>query len=166
GEPPRTSICSPAASPPLRSRSSIARVKGRDGPSRSIAPPCAVLRAGGRTFSAAAECAEGGRANFIPQIQGWLLLILAAAAVARRICALSPAGVTKPATCIAAGRRRKVSWLATTGGATLLSPLARPTGGGGGRASLLRTILPLVGAGVYLTDVRPALKEYGKRPRG
>lgn len=104
--------------------------------------------------------------NFIPQIQGWLLLILAAAAFALSLFALIHAAITKPATFVAADKRTKVFWLAITGGATVLSFLSIPTGGGGGRASLLLTILPLIGAGVYLTDVRPALKEYGKRPRG
>ena len=102
--------------------------------------------------------------NLIPQIQGWLLLVLAFAALALSLVAFAHAALTKPRVFIAADKRTKVFWLAITGGSALLAFLSIP--GGAGRGSLLLMILPLIGAGVYLTDVRPALREYGKRPPG
>lgn len=97
-------------------------------------------------------------------MQGWLLLILSLAALVLSAIALIHAVVTKPHVFVAADKRTKVFWLAITGGSALLAFLSIP--GGGVRGSFLLTILPLVGAGVYLTDVRPALKEYKRRPRG
>lgn len=104
--------------------------------------------------------------NYISQIQGWLLLILSVAAFALSLISVIHAAVTKPNVFVAADKRTKVFWLAITGGSALLAFLSIPGGGVGGRGGLLLTILPLIGAGVYLTDVRPALNQYKKRPRG
>ena len=66
-----------------------------------------------------------------------------------------------------AGKRTKGLWLGVTGVATALAFVAIPMPIGlgiGGPVSLL-LILAVVGAGVYLADVRPAVREYGARPR-
>lgn len=102
--------------------------------------------------------------NLIPVVQGWLMLVLSVASFALSAISLIHASVHKPATFVAADKRSKGFWLLITGGATLLAFLSLPPGGM--RGSLLLTILPIIGAAVYLTDVRPALKTYSKRPRG
>lgn len=102
--------------------------------------------------------------SFIWQAQSLIFLLLSIAALVLSLVALIHAAVTKPDVFVRADKRTKLFWLAITGGSALLSFLSIP--GGAGRGSLLLMILPLVGAGIYLTDVRPALKEYGKRPQG
>lgn len=97
-------------------------------------------------------------------MQNWVFLGLSLVSLGLSLFALIHAAITKPNVFVAADKRTKAFWLAITGGATLLSFLSIP--GGGGRTSLLLTILPIVAAAIYLTDVRPALKDYGNRPRG
>lgn len=97
--------------------------------------------------------------------QGWIFLILSGVSFVLCLISLIHAAVTKPHVFVAADKRTKTFWLLITGGATLLAFLSLPVGGPR-MGSFLLTILPLVAAGIYLTDVRPALKEYGNRPRG
>lgn len=102
--------------------------------------------------------------GLIPVIQGWLMLGLSVISFGLSIAAFIHALVHKPETFVAADKRTKTFWLLITGGASVLAFLSLPPGGFSGR--LLITILPIIGAAVYLTDVRPALKTYSKRPRG
>lgn len=59
----------------------------------------------------------------------------------------------------AAGKRTKPFWLAITGGAAALGFLAIGTG-------LILMIVAIVGAGVYLADVRPAVQQVIGRAKG
>lgn len=102
--------------------------------------------------------------NFISQIQGWLVLILSVAAFVLSLISFIHAAATKPNVFIAADKRTKVFWMMITGGATLLGFLS--ISDVFMRGGFLLLILPLVAAGIYLTDVRPALTQYKKRPRG
>ncbi|SED51375.1 DUF2516 family protein [Ruania alba] len=92
-------------------------------------------------------------------IQGYLFLILALAAFALALWALIDAAVRPAQAYLSADKRTKGFWLAVTGLATLLTFLAVPSGGGGGVLFLM--LLGGVPAGVYLADVRPAVRSYG-----
>lgn len=92
------------------------------------------------------------------------MLVLSVASLALSLFSLIHAALTKPRVFIAADKRTKGFWLIVTGIAVIIAFLSLP-GGAVGR-SLLLIILPLIAAGIYLTDVRPALKEYSKRGRG
>lgn len=101
--------------------------------------------------------------NFIPQIQSWIFLLLALAGLAANLTSFIHAAMTKPATFAAADKRTKGFWLGITGVAAALAFLSIPAPGGA-QGRMLFTILALIAGGVYLTDVRPALKRYSKRP--
>ena len=67
---------------------------------------------------------------------------------------------------LSAGKRTKKFWLLVTGAATAISFIALPPLGRGG----FLVIIAAVAAGVYLADVRPAVRPYsggrGGRGRG
>jgi hypothetical protein len=77
---------------------------------------------------------------------------------------------SRPATAfVSAGKRTKTFWLALTGAATAISFIALPPLSVGGFSLLV--IGSAIAAGVYLADVRPAVKPYsggrgGGRGRG
>ena len=64
----------------------------------------------------------------------------------------------------AAGKRTKMFWLLITGIAAVVSFVALPLGGGGSFFGFL-AFIGVVGAIVYLVDVRPAVAPYSGRGR-
>lgn len=93
--------------------------------------------------------------------QTWVLLVLGVAALALEGYALVDSLTHRPEAYVAAGKRTKGFWLAILivsaliGFVTLFNILGSFIG-----------LLPVVAAGVYLADVRPALRQVtGKGPR-
>ena len=78
--------------------------------------------------------------------------------------ALLDAAVRPASAFVSAGKRTKNFWLVVTGAATAVSFIALPPLGLGG----FLVIIAAVAAGVYLADVRPAVKPYsgGRGGRG
>jgi len=95
----------------------------------------------------------------ILQAQGWVALLLGVAALAAQAWSFVDALLNRPDAFVAAGKRTKGFWLAVTGGATLI-----------GFVFVLNpfnifSLVAIVAAGIYLTDVRPALRAVGGRGR-
>lgn len=90
-----------------------------------------------------------GSAQFI------VVMVLSLAAFAAEVFALVDALRTRPDAFVAAGKRTKRFWSVITGLAVLLGFISI------GYSSLLFSagLLAIVGAGVYLADVRPALRQ-------
>jgi hypothetical protein len=86
-------------------------------------------------------------------LQAWVSLLLTLAAFAIQLFAVIDAVRHRPDAYVAAGKRTKGFWLAVTGVAALLGFL------GVGRGLNFLTIIGVVAAGVYLADVRPALRQ-------
>jgi 4-amino-4-deoxy-L-arabinose transferase-like glycosyltransferase len=98
-------------------------------------------------------------------IQYVILLALAVGALALEAWALIDALRHPAGSYTAAGKLTKPIWLAILGVATALGVLALPFGGGGFTSPLgILSVLAVVAAAVYLTDVRPAVR--GMRGRG
>ncbi|MDF2091652.1 DUF2516 family protein [Knoellia sp. 3-2P3] len=98
--------------------------------------------------------------NFIGSAQSTVALLLGLAALALEVFAFVDALRHRPDAYVAAGKRTKQFWLIVTGVSALVgfvtffSPLN------------LFGILAVVGAGIYLADVRPALQQVSGRGRG
>jgi hypothetical protein len=98
--------------------------------------------------------------NLIGSAQSTVTLILGVAALALEVFAFIDALRHRPDAYVAAGKRTKQFWLIITGIAALVgfvfvfSPLN------------LLGILAVVGAAIYLADVRPALQQVSGRGRG
>jgi hypothetical protein len=98
--------------------------------------------------------------NFIGSAQSTVALILGIAALALEVFAFIDALRHRPDAYVAAGKRTKQFWMIVTGVCALVgfvtffSPLN------------LFGILAVVGAGIYLADVRPALQQVSGRGRG
>lgn len=90
-----------------------------------------------------------GSAQFI------VVMVLSLAAFAAEVFALVDALRTRPDAFVAAGKRTKRFWSVITGLAVLLGFISI------GYSGLLFSagLLAIVGAGVYLADVRPALRQ-------
>lgn len=86
------------------------------------------------------------------QVQGMVALILGVAALAMQVFALVDCLRQRPDAYVAASKRTKNFWLIVTGVAVAIGVIsvANPLN--------LFSLLAVVGAGVYLADVRPALK--------
>jgi hypothetical protein len=92
--------------------------------------------------------------------QGFILLFLGVAALAMQAWAVVHAATTRPEAFVAAGKRTKGFWLAVTGVAALLGVVTL------GDSLNLFGLLAFVAAGVYLTDVRPAVQAMRGRNGG
>lgn len=102
-------------------------------------------------------------------LQGWIMLILALAEGALVLVAVFDALRRRPASFTAAGKQTKQRWLIFLGVAgiialLLLTAILRPIN--------FLSLIAVVAAGVYLADVRPALRQVeggrgggGRRPR-
>ncbi|UFU02591.1 DUF2516 family protein [Ruania suaedae] len=89
-------------------------------------------------------------------VQSYLFLALAFSALALAVWALADAAVRPAPAFESADKRTKMFWIAMSGGAALLSLLAVV----GAFTGLLFSIIAGVMAGVYLADVRPAVRDY------
>ncbi|MEI2276972.1 DUF2516 family protein [Paenarthrobacter ilicis] len=94
----------------------------------------------------------------IGYVTSGVYIILGLVALALEVWAFADCLRHKPTLFVAASKRTKTFWLALTGGAFLIGGLTVLTGG----SSLgLFGIAAVTAAGVYLADVRPALREAG-----
>jgi len=91
--------------------------------------------------------------------QGTIALGLSLAIFAMQVFAFADALRHRPESYVAAGKRTKNFWLAVTGVALLLGFLSL------GNPLTLFALISIVGAGVYLADVRPALKAASGGPQ-
>jgi hypothetical protein len=102
----------------------------------------------------------------IATLQTWIYILLYLVVFLLSAWALLDAATRPAAAFVNAGKRTKKVWLLITGAATAVSFIALPPLGAGG----FLVIFAAVGAGVYLADVRPAVKPYsggrGGRGRG
>lgn len=94
------------------------------------------------------------------QVQAWVGLVLGVLAFAMEVFALVDAVRFRPATYPAAGKRTKGLWVGITVACVLVGLLSiqNPVG--------ILGILAVVGAAVYLADVRPALQRVSGHGRG
>lgn len=102
----------------------------------------------------------------IALIQMWIFFVLAVALLAVEVWALVNALRFRPDAYTAAGKRSKTFWGVLTGVAVLLGFLSLPNPIGGGGSSMLFMLAGVVIAGVFLTDVLPALKRVMGRAQG
>ena len=96
----------------------------------------------------------------IPGIQYVIVLVLSVLAFGLEVFALVDAARTRADAFVATGKQTKPRWLIILSLATAFGFLALPLGGGG--VISVFTLLPIVGviaAAVYLTDVRPAVRQ-------
>ena len=98
--------------------------------------------------------------NVLGSAQWFVIIILGFAAFAVEVFALVDALRHRPDAYVAAGKRTKQFWLIVTGIAALIGFISF----GGGIGFL--TIIGVVAAGIYLADVRPALRQVSGRGRG
>lgn len=91
-------------------------------------------------------------------IQTWIFAALAVVLFAVQVWAFVNALRFRPDAYLAAGKRTKRFWLLLTGLSMLLGFLSLPTPIGGSSATPLLMIIGIVIAGVFLTDVLPALR--------
>ena len=100
-------------------------------------------------------------------IQYVILLALAVGALALEAWALVDALRHPASSYTAAGKLTKPIWLAILGVATAFGFLGLPVGGGGAINSLgFLALIGVVAAAVYLTDVRPAVRQMRGRGGG
>jgi hypothetical protein len=92
--------------------------------------------------------------------QGLILQLLGLAAFIMEVWALVDAARHRKDAYVAASKRTKTFWLVVLGVAVLLGfvSLRNPLN--------LFSLLAVVGAGIYLADVRPALRQVGPRGGG
>ncbi len=93
--------------------------------------------------------------NLIGSAQGTIALVLSIAIFAMEVFAFVDALRHRPEAYVSAGKRTKQIWLIVTGVAVILGFLTL------GRPLNLFALLGVVGAGVYLADVRPAVQSFG-----
>ncbi|HHU10739.1 MAG TPA: DUF2516 family protein [Intrasporangiaceae bacterium] len=93
--------------------------------------------------------------NLIGSAQWTVALVLSVAILGMEIFAFVDALRHQPDAYLRAGKRTKQLWLVVTGVAMLLGFLTL------GNPLHLFALLGVVGAGVYLADVRPALQSLG-----
>lgn len=98
--------------------------------------------------------------ELLNNLQNGVLLVLGIAAFALEVWALVDA-LRRPAGAFtAAGKRTKKFWVVIVAVAAAIGFVSLPFANLG-----LLGILAVVGAAVYLADVRPAVKQYGGGPR-
>lgn len=104
----------------------------------------------------------------ISSIQIFIFLALAFVAFGLALWAFIDAATRVPQAFAYAGKRTKNFWLALTGGATLVGFLGIPPPVGIGVLPGFLVLLAVIPAGIYLADVRPAVRSYprngGRRP--
>jgi hypothetical protein len=99
-------------------------------------------------------------ADGVYKLQFLIVLVLAVGALAVEVWALVDALRQSSNAFPAAGKLTKPLWLIILGIATALGVLALPVNGGGAISSLgFLSIIGVVAAAVYLTDVRPAVRQ-------
>ena len=102
-------------------------------------------------------------------VQGAVLLLLNVLAFGLQVWALVDCARTAPEAFVRAGKRTKGFWLAVTAVCAAVGFVALPPPIGLSLAPWFLTIAAVVGAIVYLADVRPAVGPYRRsrgRPRG
>lgn len=99
----------------------------------------------------------------ISTIQIFLFLALSFVAFGLALWAFLDAATRVPQAFAYAGKRTKNFWLALTGGAALLAFLGIPPPLGIGVLPAMFVLIAVIPAGIYLADVRPAVRSY---PRG
>lgn len=97
--------------------------------------------------------------DVIGTAQGTIALGLSLAIFAMQVFAFADALRHRPESYVAAGKRTKTFWLAITGVAVLLGFLSL------GNPLNLFALIGIIGAGIYLADVRPALKSVSGGPQ-
>lgn len=104
----------------------------------------------------------------VATIQLVLFLALALVAFGIEVWALIDAARRSPQAFTYAGKRTRTFWLALTGAAAAIGFLAIPPPIGLSLVPFTLSVLAVVPAAVYLADVRPAVRGYGRRrpPRG
>lgn len=92
-------------------------------------------------------------------VQSWILVLLGAAAFAMQAWALFDAATARAEAFVAAGKRTKGFWLLVTGVAAAIGfvSIFRPLN--------IFNLVAVVGAALYLTDVRPAVRAVQGRGR-
>ncbi len=97
----------------------------------------------------------------IADIQFGVLLVLSVLAFGLEVYALIDAARRRPDAFVAAGKRTKTFWLVILAVATAFGFIALPPPIGAGFLSSLGllSIIAVVAAAVYLTDVRPAVRQ-------
>ncbi|ACQ81653.1 putative integral membrane protein [Beutenbergia cavernae DSM 12333] len=108
--------------------------------------------------------------SFVGSIQVYLFLAIALVGLGLEVWALVDAARHKSGTYTAAGKLTKGKWVAILVAAVVIGFLGIPAPIGVGLPIIL-TLAAIVPAGVYLADVRPALRQYGggggrRPPRG
>jgi predicted RND superfamily exporter protein len=106
-------------------------------------------------------------ADGVYKLQYLIVLVLAVGAFAVEVWALVDALRQSSNAFPAAGKLTKPLWLIILGVAAALGFLALPFNGGGAISSLgFLSIIGVVAAAVYLTDVRPAVRQMRGRGNG
>lgn len=85
-------------------------------------------------------------------VQGWVMVVLGAAALGLQLWAFGHAAVTRADAFVAAGKRTKQFWMVVTGVASLIGFVFlfnQPLN--------IFNLIAVVAAAVYLSDVRPAV---------
>ncbi len=96
----------------------------------------------------------------VGDIQGFIVLVLSVLAFGMEVYALVDAARTRGDAFAAAGKLTKQKWVAILGVATALGFIVLPPPVGAGPSTLgLFGIAAVVAAGVYLVDVRPAVRQ-------
>jgi Protein of unknown function (DUF2516) len=105
--------------------------------------------------------------NGVYTLQYLIVLVLSIAAFGVEAWALIDALRQKSDAFVAAGKLTKPLWIIILAVAAALGFLALPLGGGGFSSPLgLLSIVAVVAAAVYLTDVRPAVRQLRGRGGG
>jgi|1186.fasta_scaffold22026_3 hypothetical protein len=106
-------------------------------------------------------------AEGVYSIQNLVLLVLTVVAFGVEVWALIDALTQKSGAFVAASKLTKPIWIIILAVATALGFLALPLGNGGVMQPLgLLSIVAVVAAAVYLTDVRPAVRQLRGRGGG
>lgn len=93
------------------------------------------------------------------EVQGWIQLALGVAALAIQVWAVVDAAMTRPDAFVATGKRTKQFWLVVTAVGALIGFIffMNPFN--------LFSLIAIVAAAIYLTDVRPAVAQIRGRGR-
>lgn len=95
--------------------------------------------------------------DLLNNLQSGVLILLRVAAFALEVWALVDAARRPAGAFVSAGKRTKTFWVAITGAAAAIGFVAVPLG--------MIGLIAVVGAAIYLADVRPAVRQYGGGPK-
>lgn len=95
--------------------------------------------------------------DLLDNLQSGVLVLLQIAAFALEVWALIDAARRPAGAFISAGKRTKTFWVAITAAAAAFGFVTVPVG--------MIGLIAVVGAAVYLADVRPAVRQYGGGPK-